>query len=81
MKSQGFFFIRGGRKVRVREGDVRMEAEVREKERERDLKMFSLALKMEQEATSQGIQVVSTRWKRNAALPTHLGVLTSRARK
>ena len=62
--SQWLYKSRKSRKVRVREGDVVMEAEVREKDIE-DTTL--LALKMEEGAVSQGMWAASRRRNRQGS--------------
>jgi len=55
------FLQQGDRRVRVIEGNVMMEAETEGREREKEV-MSLLALKMEEDAMNQGMQMVFRSW-------------------
>ena len=55
------FLQQGVRRVRVIEGNVIMEAETEGREREKEV-MSLLALKMEEDAMNQGMQMVFRSW-------------------
>lgn len=55
------FLQQGVRRVRVIEGNVMMEAETEGREREKEV-MSLLALKMEEDAMNQGMQMVFRSW-------------------